>query len=122
MRNATTNFLILMLLTTWGTPSLAADGPPALSHNPFSRPPSEFIRIDRDVSRGDDDSEQPIPLHATLIGQKNRLANVGGRVIRPGDEFQGYLLVDIQEQYAVFRRDGRTVTVYVKPLVVEEDE
>ncbi|MGI9234052.1 MAG: hypothetical protein ACR2RD_10515 [Woeseiaceae bacterium] len=122
MRIVIETLLLASLLTPWSTSSLAADGPPALSHNPFSRPPSDVIRIDRDVSQDDDDSDQPIPLRATMIGKQNRLANVEGRILKSGDEFQGYRLVNIQEQYAVFRRDGRTVTVYVKPLVVEEDE
>ena len=56
-----------------------------------------------------------------MIGSTNKLANVGGRILKRGDEVQGYVLVAIHEQYAVFRKNGENVTVYVKPLA-EDDE
>lgn len=55
-----------------------------------------------------------------MVGRVNRLANVDGRILKPGDEYRGYQLVAIHERYAVFERGGETTTVYVKPDREEE--
>jgi hypothetical protein len=113
---------LLMLAATWPSLLVAADAPPTLSHNPFSRPSSEVIRVERDVVESDDGSAPTLPLQATMVGRASRLANVGGRILRLGDDYQGYRLVAINERDAVFERDGRTMTVYVKPLLAEDNE
>jgi hypothetical protein len=100
----------------------AADEPPALSHNPFSRPLSEVPRVERSAIESNDGSGPTIELKATMIGRANRLANVAGRILKPGDEIEGYELIEVQEEYAVFRTDGKLITVYVKPQPAEEDE
>ena len=122
MRITTNTVLTCMALALWPVLLVAADAPPALSHNPFSRPPSEVIRMDNVIVESDDGSGPNIPLHATMVGSLNRLANVGGRVLRPGDDYKGYRLVAIHEQYVVFQRAGRPITVYVKPLLADNAE
>ncbi len=111
-----------MTLAFWPVLLFAADKPPALSNNPFSRPSSEVIRVETVVVESDDGSGPNIPLQATMIGSVNRLANVGGRILKTGDEFEGYRLVDIREQYVVFKKAGRPITVYVKPLLADNEE
>lgn len=112
----------MMLMTA--SPGLhgAADEPPALSHNPFSRPPSEVLDDDRGVVERDDGSGPMLVLQATMIGHTNRLANVAGRILKPGDEISGYKLIAVFEEFAIFERDGKSITVYVKPNPAEEDE
>ncbi len=122
MRIATNALLICLTPALWPALLLAADAPPALSHNPFSRPSSEVVRVDNVVVESDDGSGPNIPLHATMVGSVNRLANVGGRVLKPGDDYQGYRVVAIHEQYVVFQREGRSITVYVKPLLADSEE
>jgi len=100
----------------------AADGPPELSHNPFSRPPSEVIRNEQSVFEWDEGNGETLNLQATMIGSAKRLANVAGRILKPGDDIDGYRLVAVHERYAVFRRDSKMVTVYVKPHLAENDE
>ena len=100
----------------------AAGEPPALSHNPFSRPPSEVSNDDVRIVDVDDGSGTTLALHATMVGPASRLANVGGRIIKAGDEVRGYVLVAVHEDYAVFRKSGKLTTVYVKPQLVEDDE
>jgi hypothetical protein len=112
----------LMVATTWPSLLVAADAPPTLTHNPFSRPSSEVVRIERGVIESDDGSAPELPLHATMVGRVSRLANVAGRILKPGDEYRGYQLVAIHERYAVFERGGQTTTVYVKPEQEEEDD
>ena len=117
---ATVLTIFLLLPASWSLAD-AADSPPMLAHNPFSRPPSEAIRDVRPVLESEGRMGSALELQATMIGSVNKLANVGGRILKLGDEVQGYVLVAIHEQYAVFRRNGEDTTVYVKPLA-EDDE
>lgn len=121
MRVATTLLALLALMPAGTLLADAKENPPLLAHNPFSRPPSEaFQRSPSDF--GNDNSTSRMPeLQATMIGSVNKLANVGGRILKRGDDVQGYVLVAIHEQYAVFHRNGEDIIVYVKPLA-EDDE
>lgn len=101
-------------------PALAQDAPPVLRNNPFSRPPSDVIIDDRVSVRSEETANATIELQATMIGSINRLANVGGQIFETGDEVQGYVIAEIQEQYVVFERDGRALTVHVKPLQADD--
>lgn len=115
--------LLAVLALSPAVPLLAdsPESPPALKHNPFSRPPSEVLRSSP-MEPGRDRATSLLPeLQATMIGSVNKLANVGGRILKRGDEVEGYLLVAIHEQFAVFRRNGEDIKVYVKPLA-EDDE
>ena len=115
-------FLVLtiaMMALAWPLVALTQDGPPALRNNPFSRPPSNAFIDDRVSARTEETASDSLTLHATMIGTTSRLANVDGRILKPGDEVQGHLLVAIHERYAVFRRNGRDTTVYVKPQIVD---
>ncbi|MGB5624343.1 MAG: hypothetical protein WBM61_01320 [Woeseiaceae bacterium] len=114
--------IFLVLMAAWPSLLVAADTPPMLSHNPFSRPSSEVVSMERRVIETDDGSAPDLPLQATMVGRVSRLANVAGRILKPGDEYQGYQLVAIHERYAVFERGGETTTVYVKPEQEEEDD
>ena len=100
----------------------AATEPPTLAHNPFSRPPSAATFDDADVALEFDGTGPALKLLATMIGSNNRLANVAGRVLRPGDEVQGHSLLQVFEDRAVFLREGRRLTIYVKPELEEDDE
>lgn len=121
MNNSTTSVTLLALALL---PALvaAADEPPALSHNPFSRPDSGVTLSPGRVIDSNDSGEGTLDLQATMVGNARKLANVGGRILRIGDDIGGYMLVAVFERYAIFERDGRTTTVYVKPLVAENDD
>jgi hypothetical protein len=98
-----------------------SESPPRLQHNPFARPASELVR-QMPSEPGRDSGTSLLPdLQATMIGSKNKLANVGGRILKRGDEVEGYVLVAIHEQFVVFRKNGQDTTVYVKPLA-DDDE
>ena len=89
--------------------------------NPFARPPSVVITPRLSEPRVDGDPTG-LELRATLVGSRDRLANVAGKTLRPGDEFQGYTLVQVLEDRAVFARAGKRLTVFVKPELEEDDE
>lgn len=100
----------------------ADEAAPELRHNPFSRPPSERTISARDIGLGSSVVPSAIALQATMVAGSNKLANVGGRILRPGDEIQGYSLQQVFEDRAVFSREGKQLTVYVKPERAAEDD
>lgn len=121
MRATLITLAVLVLLPTGFLLADTDERAPALQHNPFSRPPSEVLqRMPTESGRDSGTNSMPL-LQATMIGSVNKLANVGGRILKRGDEVQGYVLVAIHEQFAVFRKNGEDITVYVKPLA-EDDE
>ncbi|MDH3533026.1 MAG: hypothetical protein OEO82_08855 [Gammaproteobacteria bacterium] len=111
---------IASLVLLLGASGYAAE-PPALKHNPFSRPPSAITLESRPLITADG-SVQPLDLRATLVAATDKLANVAGRTLRPGDDVQGYKLLQVFEDRAIFLRDGKPLTVYVKPDRVEDNE
>ena len=120
MKTANAVFTFLILAMSWPASSVAANAPPTLSHNPFSRPSSAVIRPQRSAVEQSDAAVPTLPLQATMIGSVNRLANVGGRILKAGDDYEGYQLIAIHERHAVFERDGRKMTVYVKPQPADD--
>ncbi len=101
--------------------SVSASEPPTLRGNPFARPPSVVTTPSLSEPRVDGDPTG-LELRATLVGLRDRLANVAGKTLRPGDEFQGYTLVQVLEDRAVFARAGKRLTVFVKPELEKDDE
>ena len=110
-------FLLALMLS----PLASADEPPTLKSNPFARPSSAVIAPTRSETPLAGDSSG-LELRATMVGSNGRLANVAGRTLRLGDDYLGYTLVQIFEDRAVFSREGRRLTVYVKPELEENDE
>ena len=106
---------LTMLLIT----SLQAKEPAPLAHNPFARPPSAIIVEPRPAVAADG-SIQAIDLRATMVVANNGLANVGGRILRPGDDAGGYTLLQVFEDRAIFSHEGKRLTVYVRPELVED--
>lgn len=113
-----TTLLVLPLLSG---ASLEAKEPAPLANNPFSRPPSAVTRETR-PSIAADGSIRQIDLRATMVAANSGLANVGGRILRPGDDTGAYRLLRVFEDRAIFLRDGKRLTVYVKPELIEDDD
>ena len=113
------NCAIALTLLVEGTTS--ASEPRDLAHNPFARPPSEATMEIRNPVQADG-TVAPLDLRVTMVGTTDKLANVGGRIVRPGDEIQGYTLLQVFEDHAIFIRDSNRLAIYVKPHLVEDDE
>lgn len=111
----------LMLAVLLHSQVVCANEPPRLSNNPFTRPPSE-VTIPIRTQPGRDGATQELDLRATMVGSRDKLANVAGKTLRPGQEVQGYTLLQVYEDRAVFAREGSRLTVYVKPDLEEDDE
>jgi len=98
-----------------------ASDAPRLSHNPFTRPPSEAT-VPTSTQPGRDGVTQELDLRATMVASNSKLANVGGRTVRPGDDVHGYTLLQVFEDRAVFSRGDKRLTLYTKPDPEEGDE
>ena len=114
MRRALLSLCLVLLAAT------ASAEPPPLRNNPFSRPP--VLTTADDVVPVDERSNVPLRLVATMVGARNQIANVEGRVLRAGDEIRGYKLKRVFEDRAIFERNGNEIVVYVKPELENQDE
>ena len=119
--NISRYFNLAIAVTVLVEGSTSASEAQDLANNPFARPPSEVSRDIRNSVQADGISV-PLDLRATMVGTTDKLANVGGRVVRPGDEIQGYTLLQVFEDHAIFVRDSNRLAIYVKPHLVEDDE
>ena len=86
------------------------DSPP--SRNPFNRP--AFVVALRQPAAEPFASASTAPaLRATLVAEGRRLANINGKILGPGEMYDGYLIVRIEEGRAVLRKDGQHITLDV---------
>lgn len=85
-----------------------------LSRDPF-RPPAEFndapARPDALTSRQAFKPE----IRGILVAGGQSLVNLGGEIIGPGEETNGYLLLEVGEEHAVFQRGDEVVTLALYP-------
>lgn len=93
---------------------------PELRHNPFDRP--DFVAKLTHGAEGAQLSGWPYVLHATLRAGALSLANVDGRLIGVGEEYEGYRLIRVGEGDATFQKDGLRVTVTVGNKDEESDD
>ena len=110
---------VLVFATLAASTSTIAAEPPYLAHNPFARPAVSEIRVGRNAVDNKLQFSDDLKLKATLVSGHRRLANVNGRVMRAGDEIFGYALQRVFENRAVFVKNGKPTTVYVKPKLEE---
>lgn len=119
-RTCASILVIFMALVT--LPALASDAP-QLEHNPFARPAAAAAaRSGPGPVFSELTVEASVLLNATLVSKDGGLANVAGRIIRPGDEVAGYRLLAVFEDRAIFVKGTKKTTVYVKPELMEDDE
>ncbi len=119
--NMRISWLILGLLAA--SLDVSADEPRGLANNPFQRP--DIAEIPQPVQVEENGSETVRPeldLRITLIAGRERLAKVGEKLLRPGDDVDGYTLVRVYENRAVFERRGKEITVRVKPGLLADDD
>ena len=100
---------------------LAASEPAVLANNPFSRPPALVASAGSPTDSLDGPSRM-IDLRATMVGKSGRYAMIGNRVIRPGEEIDGYTLQQVFEDRAVFAVGGKRFTVNVRPERKNDDD
>lgn len=111
--------IVAFVLLAAFTITLASE-PPKLEHNPFARPSTDDIQVTRNANSNNSQSIEELQLNATMVSESSRLVNVNGRVIRVGDDIFGYTLRRVYENRAVFIKNGKQTTIYVKPKLEED--
>jgi len=93
--------------------ALAASGASALAAPPLTK--DHFVRPRALTPAAIPAATAPaaplLELRATLSAGVESVADVGGHIVRLGETVAGYRLVTVNEDGAVFERDGRTVKV-----------
>ena len=92
------------------SPAALADEPP-LKHDPFHRPGSSG---GTSAQRRDVASWRP-ELRATLGAGAGSLVNLGGVILRIGEETHGYQLVEVGDREATFLRGEARVVLHLEP-------
>ncbi len=115
--------LVRIFVTVAAAIPLTANGDSdvqGLEHNPFNRP--VFVtRIETSTSAVEQ-PEWPHVLQATLQAGSRSLANVNGRLLSIGEEYEGYQLIRVGEGAATFSKEGATITVVVGTREEESDD
>lgn len=111
----------IVLLVLVVTPAHSAE-PAPLANNPFNRPSSLVVAGAPTTDAPGTTIGQLIDLRSTMVGEKLTLANVGGRILRPGDVIGEFELLRVFEDRATFNYSGKAITVLVKPPPDESDD
>jgi len=85
-----------------------------LSRDPFL-PPEEFTDAPTrpDALTGSRGFKPEI--RGILVAGGKSLVNLGGEIIGPGEEANGYLLLEVGDEHAVFQRGDEIVTLSLYP-------
>jgi hypothetical protein len=119
-RNVYTTACTLLALLAAG--SLQAADPPPLRHDPFVRPLSLLATSRSSLVPGSSGLSSDIELRGTMVGAQGSLADVAGRIMRPGESVDGLRLVRVFDDRAEFEFNGKRLTVYVRPRTESNDE
>ncbi|MGB5579145.1 MAG: hypothetical protein WBM68_01150 [Woeseia sp.] len=99
-----------------------ADELPEIRQNPFARPSSVVIADEEPRSFAETGTRTSLDLRATMVSDQGSLANVAGKVVSPGETVQGFTLLRVHEDRAIFDYQGERVTIYVRPQSDENNE
>ena len=102
----------------------------APSRNPFALPSGVDLRnqasgasgkavASRDPARADTPASPGRELNGILVGARDRVAIIGGTLLRPGDSVEGERVIEIRSDYVVLARDGRRRTLRLPPAFPE---
>lgn len=106
----------LLILTPFVASTVVAVEPPPLANNPFDRPPSEVIASSAAPASVPGSQGRPLDLRSTLVGAGIMFADVGGRVLAPGDSVGDFRLIRVYEDRAVFLYHNKPLTVFVRQV------
>jgi hypothetical protein len=104
-------FLLMSVFTLFGSRVVAqTTDAPVLIHDPFAEPVlRKLTESKNDTKNSQPDASEPwVPnLTSTLRAGKNSMAIVNGRVIKLGEEIEGYDLIEVHERSVVLVKDGQ---------------
>jgi hypothetical protein len=95
-----------------GTLTAQASDTPPLANNPFLRP-----RVAEQTAPVEPASP-PLELRAILLAGDASRVDVGGRIVGVGEALDGYRLVSVTEDGAVFEHAGHALRLVLPPRAV----
>lgn len=103
-------YLSAGLVCLSGLAPAQADG---LKHDPFTRPvpaprPGPGAPVPESVWKPE--------LRAIMVAGPNSIVNVAGALVRIGEQINGYRLVEVHEETAVFVNNKKTVTLWLRGI------
>lgn len=99
---------ILVMLTV--SLSYAAENTAELINNPFTQP--EFLSSEKNSSFVANTAKgYALDIRATIADGEDSLVNVGGTIIKIGEELNGFKLMSVTEDKVVFSKNNALVTV-----------
>jgi hypothetical protein len=100
----------------------ASDSIVELQRNPFDRPEAELLISNTATSnRGSTPESGPV-LRAVLAAGSKSLVNFGGVILQIGESASGYRLLSVEEDGAIFSRDGEKVVFSLYKQEQAEDQ
>lgn len=103
-------------------PGLAAAQAAGLKHDPFARP----VLVPRPASAESvpgNSVKAPVPdsiwkpeLRAIMVAGPKSIVNVAGALVRIGEQIDGYRLVEVHEETAVFVKNTKRVTLSLRGI------
>jgi hypothetical protein len=105
------NVLTFMLLSCTALVVSAGD----LTRDPF-QPPADFS-LPSVVSgtSGVSQQTQEMRVSGILLAGDEALVSIAGRILAPGEEVNGYLLLEVAADHAVFQRGDELLTLNLYP-------
>jgi len=82
-----------------------------LQSNPFARPFVEKSTKAKPILAPEPSSLKDFGLRATMVTKGASFANVGGMILGIGEEIEGYRLVSVEDQKAVFSKGDEFITL-----------
>lgn len=87
--------------------------PPSLNANPFSRPRDLTSRRGPQPADGGGVATAGRELRAVLSGRNGGIANLGGELVETGSLYDGYQLMRIERDTAIFMRGGAEIRIEI---------
>lgn len=85
-----------------------------LQRDPF-QPPQEYTDANAVASGGARPQAIEAKIRGILVAGGQSLVNFGGEIIGPGEEVNGYRLLQVEEERAVFQRGDEIITLSLYP-------
>jgi len=102
-------------------PGLAAAQAVGLKHDPFTRPllappPAPAASAPAYTIKAPEPAWYP-ELRAIMVAGPDSMVDVGGALVRLGEHINGYRLVEVHDETAVFVNDKKRVTLSLRGLI-----
>ena len=102
---------VFLLLAAAIGGAVADDTAYVLQINPFERPEAEKSAENKPVQEREPPRLEHLRLRATLTAGSESLVNVDGVIVGIGEEFEGYRLVEVRRDQAIFSNGDELITL-----------